>query len=743
MRAFVEVLGAGNDDAAAGLLLFFDDARYLFECGDGTQRYCTERSVRLGRLRSICLTSLAAPSVGGLMGMVLTIADAGKERVTIAGPKGVSALFAAARRAAFCHRPAMDTRLVDVQASRPSPSNGAPARMPPAHILCEDENVKICAVPIPPDFGHGAPATLSYVCRLRDILGKFDPKRAIELGVPTGPDFGTLKKGKSVTLPDGRVVNPGSVVAPSIPGPVIIIAACPSDRHIAGITANPEMCPVQLEITGEDGAAIPSAPVCVIYHRTPRSVVAHPEYQAWCRRFGASTSHVTLHSTLAPDRIVFASQAKDLDMLRGFDADRFKAPWQSVREAARGGEPEDMIAEVGGSPEEFLKTDSGLEAAQWRVGDCGQQFLLAPVASAGFSDSDVPPRFVPLPNTVAKTEAGLWRSYAVSEQSNGDVDAVTEPGYVSRFDRNTAEVVFLGTAGAIPGKHRNVSGIYLHMFNRGGIVLDCGEGTWGQMTRCYGIEKARDILRRLSVIFISHIHADHHLGLLTLLYERDVALAAANELEYARLVIVGPRQLGLWLNEYRTILHGDSAPPATSTFCDASSLTEPQAAESNFLADNHGLNIGCVDVIHCPNSYGIVIGDRIKDWSVVYSGDTRPCRALAEAGKKATLAIHEATLDDSMKKEAMDKNHSTTSEALTVCGEWMGAWRTILTHFSQRYPRVPLLDDNTMNSLRRNRASIAFDLMRVNFADLRHIPETMPALREAFKAELKLMFANA
>jgi ribonuclease Z len=730
MRAFVEVLGAGNDDAAAGLLLFFDDARYMFECGDGTQRYCTERGVRLARLRAICLSSLAAPSVGGLLGMVLTIADAGKDQVTIAGPRGVSALFAAARRCAFCHRPAMDTRLVDVPVATP-------------YIVCDDENVAITAVPVAADGGHAEPAVLSYVCRLRDIPGKFNPARAAELGVPTGPAFGRLKKGEPVTLPDGRVVDPASVVSPSVHGPLIIVASCPSERHVAGVVANPALCPLQLGVAGEGGVRHEDAPVCVVYHRSPREAIAHPEYKAWCRRFGPAASHVTLHATLAPDRVVFASQAKDLDMLRRFDADRFRAPWQSVRETARGGEPEGLVAQVAGSPEDFLATENGLEAAQWRVGDCGQQFLLAPVANSGFSDAEVPPRFVELPNTLAKAEGGLWRSFAAAEQNGGEADGVAEPGYVSRFDRATAEVCMLGTAGAIPGKHRNVSGIYLHMFTRGGVLMDCGEGTWGQMTRCYGIERSRGMLRALSVIFISHIHADHHLGLLTLLYERDVALAAANELNSARLVIVGPQQLGRWLEDYRKALHGDTVPVATFTFCDARSLTEPQASESNFFADNYGLDIGCVEVIHCPNSYGIVICDKIKEWSVVYSGDTRPCRALAQAGQKATLAIHEATLDDSMGQEAIDKNHSTTSEALTVCGEWMGAWRTILTHFSQRYPRVPLLDDSTMNGLRRNRATIAFDLMRVNFADLAHIPEVMPAVREAFTAELKLMLANA
>jgi ribonuclease Z len=49
-----------------------------------------------------------------------------------------------------------------------------------------------------------------------------------------------------------------------------------------------------------------------------------------------------------------------------------------------------------------------------------------------------------------------------------------------------------------------------------------------------------------------------------------------------------------------------------------------------------------------------------------YSGDTRPCDKLIEAGKGATLLIHEATFEDDLIAEAVAKNHSTTTEAIDV-----------------------------------------------------------------------------
>ena len=41
-------------------------------------------------------------------------------------------------------------------------------------------------------------------------------------------------------------------------------------------------------------------------------------------------------------------------------------------------------------------------------------------------------------------------------------------------------------------------------------LMDCGEGTYGQLYRHYGSELCLKTLRSLKVVFISHLHADHH-----------------------------------------------------------------------------------------------------------------------------------------------------------------------------------------------------------------------------------------
>ena len=75
-----------------------------------------------------------------------------------------------------------------------------------------------------------------------------------------------------------------------------------------------------------------------------------------------------------------------------------------------------------------------------------------------------------------------------------------------------------------------------------------------------------------------------------------------------------------------------------------------------------------------------------------YSGDSRPCEEFVRIGKGSTVLLHEATFDDELQGDALAKKHSTTSEALGV-GMAMGARRVVLTHFSQRYQKIPVMED--------------------------------------------------
>ena len=83
-----------------------------------------------------------------------------------------------------------------------------------------------------------------------------------------------------------------------------------------------------------------------------------------------------------------------------------------------------------------------------------------------------------------------------------------------------------------------------------------------------------------------------------------------------------------------------------------------------------------------------------------------------------------------MVEEAIARNHSTTKEAVEM-GDKAGAYRIILTHFSQRYPKIPVFDESHMH-----KTCIAFDMMSVNIADLPVLPKVLPYLKVLFRNEM-------
>lgn len=116
-------------------------------------------------------------------------------------------------------------------------------------------------------------------------------------------------------------------------------------------------------------------------------------------------------------------------------------------------------------------------------------------------------------------------------------------------DKDYPRVTFLGTGSSIPNKTRNTSGILVELEPDRFMMMDCGEGTYGQIVRLYGPERARQVLSRLEAVYISHLHADHHIGLIGLLLGRERALKEAN-LPASPVQLIAPHQINYWLKTY-------------------------------------------------------------------------------------------------------------------------------------------------------------------------------------------------
>lgn len=113
----------------------------------------------------------------------------------------------------------------------------------------------------------------------------------------------------------------------------------------------------------------------------------------------------------------------------------------------------------------------------------------------------------------------------------------------------------------------------------------------------------------------------------------------------------------------------------------------------------------------------------------VYSGDTRPCENILKASKDCDLLIHEATVEKTLQKFAETSFHTTLKEAIKIADD-CNAKQTILTHFSNRYGKLPFLPDVEHN----HKIAMAFDNMKVS-------PRTfsrLPLLRNA----LECLYSN-
>lgn len=311
---------------------------------------------------------------------------------------------------------------------------------------------------------------------------------------------------------------------------------------------------------------------------------------------------------------------------------------------------------------------------------------------------------------------------------------------------NSVDITFLGTGSAEPSKYRGPSSILLRWMGQCAL-LDCGEGTMGALIRIFGPKQANKIAFSLAFIWVSHKHADHMSGVPGVLHARRSAISPVS------LLVIGPRSLQHWLSEtlrktsgpggilgsaglggcgggrYVYVHCGDlDNCKKKSTYrgknSDNGAWLRPALAERFWLT-----TVESFPVRHCSDAYGILL--RHKDgWSISYSGDTRPCAALQELSKNVTLLIHEATFEPGLLHEAEKKKHSTTAEAMAV-GKECNAYRVILTHFSQRYPKFPQglgINGNGSEDSSSLLAGVAFDGMRVPLALLPKLPRLLPRI---------------
>jgi ribonuclease Z len=173
-----------------------DEYRFLIDCGEGTQRQILQAGVGFKNLTRILLTHGHLDHILGLGGLLSTFLrwEAIEELDIFGGRSTLDRVHALIYDVVLRgNQPPMPLRLNQIKPG----------------VFFDADDFTITTFPV----SHRGPDCLGYAFEGK-ARRPFLPEKADELGVPFGPERRELVEGRSITLPDGRRVNPDDVLGP-------------------------------------------------------------------------------------------------------------------------------------------------------------------------------------------------------------------------------------------------------------------------------------------------------------------------------------------------------------------------------------------------------------------------------------------------------------------------------------------------------------------------------------------------
>jgi len=563
-----------------------------------------------------------------------------------------------------------------------------PLVVEPEASAYSDENVDILPLTIC-DSG-------SYIVKMKPVRGRFNVNKARERGVPPGPFYSELGAGRSVTLPEsGQVVHPHEVLgAAPIPATTVVLDL-PTMRHVEEAIHHLKDFPASLQ--GESDLK-------AVYYFFEEAVDLNSplirELISALSSTSIPTRHFISHPDTAPDFNTLTALSEFQSVFRAEFPNHFSPLYSQPARHKLDVPGAEIMERMHVFSVEPRETDTAAKAKKQKVNE------------------------IPAP--------------PVSQEPSSGCHIVPGP------ELTEPEVITLGTGASAPSKYRNVSSTLVRTPN-GSVLFDCGEGTNNTLGRLYGVNGRKQILAETRVQYISHMHADHHLGGMQVL---DAWITNRKELMAAgvtipKLLLATPiyfhKFAEIWskmdgfnsdFNEHVELLDLEAV-------CFGNRYSAPEfqpAAAVNKVNEElkakigPGVRVETCTAKHCPYSYNgaVTLSNGTSSWKMSYSGDSRPNPFFAEnIGRDSDLLVHEATHENDLHEEAVKKRHSTINEALQIA-QLMRAKNTTLTHISQRYPRLPTLDKDLVAG--DGYVYFGFDCMHTKLSQIKDVQQMIPKM---------------
>ncbi|KAK6025187.1 metallo-beta-lactamase domain protein [Ostertagia ostertagi] len=641
-----EILGNGSCHLRQCVAIRTPLKTYLFNCPEGASRFLPQLRMKSLNVNDIFITRSTWDNIAGISSILLS-KETNCLPTRLHGAMNVKHFLE-------CIRPFQDS---DYGSTKyPSQVEERPYTLE----SYEDAALRVTYLPLSAPL-HDSDSkadslNVAYLIELKTPPRRIDPLKLIAHKVPKGPLIGKLKNGDTVELPDGRKIRPTDVFSDEAPKEEksrALVFECSGEAHIKALYENSVL---QDFMAG-------SSHIDYAVHLSDQSVIQLPSYAKFVASLGEKCSHVVVNES-CPFVPGIESIFRNHRLLNKICPDLFPQlhplGWTGL--VTQGSE----LAVHDGV---YIKA-APLQRFWMRMGGNGEEPIIADLRDTASNFTDAAQKLIGDLHEEA-------RQLRASSSSEGEYPRVS----------------FLGTSSAVPSKYRNVSSYLLEASSSSAILVDVGEGTYGQLRVLLGNQGCSELLCKLNAVFITHAHQDHMNGLYTIIERRKEAIEGAGG-QYTPLVLVCNRNVLKPLKTY------------SMCFSDLESLVE------------------IVDISRHPItpparcSYMLSPGLRVP--------------IVQARGKVADSVIHEATFEDGHEADALRKKHSTMGQAVEI-GRKMKARNVILTHFSARYPKVPELPAYLEKC---GNVGVAMDNLSVRFDHLALVPKLIPIFREVYQEEL-------